>query len=38
MLQFEPSETQMKFLQATERIVFFGGGAKRNWFLLNQPH
>lgn len=27
MLEFDPSETQLKFLQAEERIVFFGGGA-----------
>ncbi len=28
MLEFEPSDIQLKFLEATERIVLFGGGAR----------
>ena len=36
MLEFEPSETQMTFLSAEERIVFFGGGAGggKTWAIL----
>jgi hypothetical protein len=35
-LEFEPSDTQLKFLQAEERIVFFGGGAGggKSWGIL----
>jgi hypothetical protein len=36
MLEFEPSEVQLKFLEATERIVFLGGGAGggKTWSIL----
>lgn len=36
MLEFEPSDIQLKFLEATERIVFFGGGAGggKTWSIL----
>ena len=35
-LKFDPSTTQRKFLEATERIVFFGGGAGggKTWAIL----
>lgn len=35
-MSFEPSDTQLKFLQATERIVFYGGGAGggKTWAIL----
>lgn len=36
MLEFKPSTTQLKFLEALEHIVFFGGGAGggKTWAIL----